>query len=210
MTLVTGTPVGTITSQENTQIESSAYIYYQNASAGYAWNPDSNGWYWNLITTGSYPVYLLGCIESVSLGSKTTVNSVRCDTIGEIDAIQKLDHLQVKLTINTLFPLSMLQDLIQGSGAVHYPANHTEAMGIGQVNNNKYFHVYMPKVYDDVTGAYVAFTIHRAKFVNAWEIAMKYGTPWQLTGLEIWGFADTTKPAAQTFATVMRADVANL
>ena len=210
MTLVTGTPLGTVTAQENTQIESSAYVYYQDATAPLAFSPDANGWYWNLIGTGSYPVYLLGCIEAVSLGGKMTVNDVRCDTIGVIDDIQKLDYLQVKLTINTQFPLTMLQDLIHGSGAVHYPASHSEAMGIGQVNNAKLFHIYMPKVYDDVSGAYVAFTIHRAKFVNAWDIAMKYGMPWQLTGLEIRGFADTSKPAAQTFATVMRADVVNL
>jgi hypothetical protein len=210
MTLVTGTPVGTITESDATQAEGSAYIYYQNALAPELNRPDSDGFYWNLATTGTYGVYLLGCVRDVSLGGNLTVNSVRCDTVGDRDAIQKLNHLEVKFTLQTLFPLTMLSDFIHGSGAVHNAGAHKEGMGIGQVNNNIYYHVYMPKVYDDVAGSYVAFTIHRAKFVNTWDIAMKYGEPWQLTGVQLWGFADTNLPSGQQFATVIHSDIATL
>ncbi len=210
MTLVTGTPIGTVTEQESTQVEGAASVYYQDATAPLLHTPDANGWYWNLGATGSYGVYLLGCVLDVALGSNMTVNSVRCDTVGDKDAIQKLNHLELELTISTIFPLTMLEHLIHGSGATHDAGAHSEGMGIGQVNNNKYYHIYLPKVYDEDAGDFVAFTIHRAKFVNAWKIAMKYGEPWQLTGLQVWGFADTSKPAAQQFATVIRSDLSAL
>lgn len=210
MTLSTGTPVGTPIEQEALQVEGAAYIYYQDATAPLLNRPDANGFYWNLGATGAYGVYLLGCILDVSLGGNLTVNAVRCDTVGDRDVIQKLNHLEVKFTLSTLFPLTMLADLIHGSGAVHNAGQHFEGMGIGQVNNNQYFHIYMPKVYDEAAGDFVAFTIHRAKFVNSWDIPMKYGEPWQVTGLNVWGFADTTLPAAQQFATVIRSDLSAL
>ena len=206
MTLVTGTPIGTVTSQEDTQLEGAAYIYFQNALAPELNRPDSNGWYWNLATTGSYGVYLLGCIQGVSLNDNTTINTIRCDTDGDRGVIQKRNHLEVDFTLLTLFPLTILQYLVHGSGAAQDLTKHTEAMGLGAMDNNTYWHIYMPKVYDDIAGDYVAFTLHRAQFVDAWKIDMKYGTPWELTGLKVYGFADVALPSIQQFATVLRAD----
>ena len=79
-------------------------------------------------------------------------------------------------------------------------------MGIAAINNNQYYKVYLPKVYDDDTGDYLSITIHRAKFVDAWTLNMPSGDKWTVTGVTLWGFADDSKPAAQTFATVIRAD----
>jgi hypothetical protein len=209
MTLVTGTPIGTIIEQEGLQVEGAAYIYYQDATAPLLHRPDANGWYWNLGVTGAYSVYLLGCIQDVSWGGNLTTNALRCDTVGDKDVLQKLNHLEVKFTLLTLFPLTMLQDIIHGSGATHDAVSHSEGMGVGQVNNNQYFHIYMPKVYDETAGDFVAITMHRAKFVNSWDLAMKYADAWQIP-INIWGFADTTLPSAQQFATVIRSDLSAL
>lgn len=206
MALVTGTPVGTITEQEATTLEGAAYIYFQDADAPLQNNPDGNGWYWGLGTTGSYPVMLLGCIQDVTLGDDVTLNALRCDTDGDRGAVQKRNHLEVGFTLLTLFPLTVLQYIIKGSGAAQDLGAHSEGMGIGQVDNNAFFHVYMPRVYDDIAGDYVAFTIHRAQFVDNFALAMKTGEPWTLSGMKLWGYADTSLPSTQQFATVIRSD----
>jgi hypothetical protein len=79
-------------------------------------------------------------------------------------------------------------------------------MGIGKINNNRFFHLYVPKVYDDDTGDYLIFHIHKAQFVDAWNIGMRSGDPWQVSGVKLRAYADDTKPANQVFATVVRLD----
>lgn len=210
MTLVTGTPVGTITSQEDMVLEGAAYLYFQDAQAPEYNRPDSDGYYWNLATTGSFGVNLLGCVQGVNLGANMTVNALRCDNIGDRGEIQKLNHLEVSFTLKTPFPLAILTNILNGSPATHNAGQHTEKFGIGQPNNNQFWHVYMPKVYDDVAGDYVAFTIHRCQFVGNWKVEMKYGDAWTISGMTIQGFADTNLPTPQMFATVIRADASVL
>jgi len=205
MSLLTGTPLGQINAQENTTVEGAPWVYFQDASANELKNPDADGFYWGLSGTVSYPVQELACYSDVRFGDDVEVNAVRCDHIGDKSVIQKRGHLVLSLTLKTLFPLSILRHIIRGS-AVTVSGGDIEKMGIGTINNNLYYHVYLPVVYDSDTGDYVCITGHRCQFVNAWEINMAYGTPWTLTGVEIWMFADDTKPDAQKFATVIRAD----
>lgn len=206
MTLVTGTPLGTITSQEDVYVEGAPNIYFQDASANVLKNPDSDGFYWGLSGTATYPVYELGCVMDVTFGDSLTMNAVRCDNIGDKGVIQKRDHLELNLTIQTLFPFSTLTPLIKGGTVTRNTSEHTEKFGMGQVNNNKYYHVYMPKVYDEDTGDYVVIHLHRAQFVDAFSLAMTYGENWKLSGLKIWAFADSNKPSTSQFATIIRAD----
>jgi hypothetical protein len=210
MTLITGTPVGAITTQEGIFIEGAAYLYFQDAQAPLANTPDADGFYWGLGTTGTYGVYSMGCYQDLALGSNYTVNSVRCDTVGDKDALQKLNHLELSLTITSLFPLSTMTPFMRGGVVTHNAGTHTEKMGIGPVNNNQFWHIYLAKVYDEAVGDYVSFTLHRAKFVDAWSIAMKSGSEWAMSGVKIWAFADDTKPSAQQFATVIRCDASAL
>ena len=208
--LVTGTPLGTITSQEDLYVEGAPYIYFQDADAPPRYNPDADGFYWNLFATGTYPVYNIGCIQDVSLTEDVTLNSVRCDTVGDKDAIQKRNHLEVNLTILSMFPLSVISQMMN-LGTVTLGVDGTsEKIGIGAINNTKKWHVYMPKVYDEDTGDYVLVHLHIAKFVDAWTIDMRAGEPWQLTGIKLWAFADDLKPAAQKFGTIIRSDASVL
>lgn len=202
MPLLTGVPLGTITQQEEIYIEGAPYVYYQDYSG-----PDiidGDGFYYGLTGSATYPVYQLGCYEDVSLASDVTVNAIRCDNVGDKDVIQKLNHLELTLSISSLFPLSVLRHILR-AGAVTAPTD-AEKMGIGSISNSQYYKVYLPKVYDDDTGDLLIMQLHRAKFVDAWTIEMPSGDKWMVTGVRIWAFADDNKPAAQRFATVIRQD----
>lgn len=204
MALVTGTPYGTLTQQDEIYLEGAPYVYFQESDSLTPLMVDSDGFYWGLSGTPSRPVFQLACYEDVSLASDVTVNQIRCDNVGDKDVIQKLNHLMFQLTLSSLFPLSVLTHIMRGSAVTL--SGKVEKMGIGPINNNKVYKVYLPKVYDDDTGDWVQFTLHRAKFVDAWTINMPSGDKWTMTGVTIWGLADDSKPSAQRFATVTRAD----
>jgi hypothetical protein len=205
MGLITGTPIGSILSQESIYLEGAPYIYYQDATANELNNPDTQGYYWGLSGTSTYPVKLLGCVNGVALSENLTLNDVRCDNIGDVASVQRRHYLEVTLSVQTLFPFSVLADLVK-SPQTTYSSGGLQKMGIGAINNNQFYHIYMPKVYDDLTGDYLAFTLHRAQFVDAFSLAMTMGDNWKLNGLKIRAFADDSKPAAQLFATLIRSD----
>lgn len=205
MALVTGTPVGTITSQTEIYLEGAPNVYFQDATATPLHNPDAAGYYWGMSGTATYPVYQLSCYTDVALGEDLTINAVRCDTVGDKSAVQKRNYIELTLTVSTLFPLTVLSHILN----ISTPATgltDIEEVGIGKVNNNRYYMVYLPKVYDDDTGDYVLIHLHRAQFVDAWSIAMTSGENWNISGIRLRGYADETKPAAQLFGVIVRAD----
>jgi len=205
MALVTGSTLGvTPTTQDEISIEGAPNVYFQDYDNGPAYNPDGDGFYWNLSGTSTYPVYQLGCYIDVSLGEDVTLNAVRCDTVGDKSAVQRRNYIELTLTLQHLFPLSVLRHVMNASAVTS--ASPTEKMGIGKINNNQFWMVYLPKVYDEDAPDYVAFQLHRAQFVDAWSISMTSGEPWSLSGVRIRGYADETKPTAQQFATVIRLD----
>ena len=206
MSLITGSPVGTVTSQDEIYIEGAPNLWYQNDLADELNNPDGDGFYWGLSATSTYPVYALGCIEGVQLADNLTMNDVQCDTIGVKDTIMRRNYLELTLTLKTLLPLSTITNLLR-AGAVTL-SGKVEKMGIGPINNNIWFHLYGAKVYDESTGDYLNFTLHRTKFVDAWTIDMRYGNAWQLTGIKVRAFPKDVAgwPSAQQFATILRAD----
>lgn len=207
--LVTGVPVGNIDAQEEIYLDGAPYLYFQDATANPLNNPDSDGYYWNLSGTSTYPVYRLGCIQDVSLSEGVTLNQVRCDTIGDKSVIQRRDHIEFSFTFTTLLPLTALRHMLNLGSAPTVGTGYEKA-GIGSIQNSQYYMFYAPKVYDDVAGDYVAFHLHRGQFVDAWTINMKYGEPWMVEGIKIRGFADETKPAAAKFATIIRGDLSAL
>lgn len=203
--LVTGTPQGNIDSQDEIYVEGSPYIYIQQTEASPLNNPDADGFYWGLSGTTVYPVFQVGCVQDVSLTEGVTMNAIRCDTIGDKGVIQRRDYLEFNVTILTPFPLTTLRHLLNLSTVT--VGTDVEKVGIGQINNNRYYMAYCPKVYDPDTGDYVLFHLHRCQFVDAWTINMKSGEPWTISGLKLRAFADENKPAASLFATIVRADV---
>ena len=203
--LVTGAPVGSILAQEELYIEGAPYLYFQDATANPLNNPDADGFYWNLSGTTSLPVYRVGCIQDVSLTEGLTINQVRCDTIGDKATIQRRDYLEFAFSFTSLFPLSALRHLLNLGSAPTVGVDY-EKQGIGSINNGQFYHFYTPKVYDDQTGDYVTFHLHRAQFVDAFTINMRSGEPWMVEGIKVRAYADETKPAAQKFAVIVRGD----
>jgi hypothetical protein len=204
MGLLTGTPEGNVVSGQEIYIEGAPYIYYQNYNASYLHNPDGDTYYWGLSGTTANPVYSLACYEDVALSDDLTVNSVRCDQVGDKAVIQKRNHLVFTFNLSALFPLAVSSPIIRGSTVTE--SGNFEKMGIGPINNNVYYHIYLPKVYDEVNGDYVSITLHRAQFVDAWTIAMVSGDKWMLGGISAWALFDDTLPAGQEFATIIRLD----
>jgi hypothetical protein len=70
--------------------------------------------------------------------------------------------------------------------------------------------VYAPKVYNEDVGDYFVIHLHKAKFVEAWTINMPFGSPWQITGLRVRAYADTTKPSTQQFGVIVRSDASEI
>lgn len=209
MALSTGTPLGTITTNEEISLEGAPNIYFQDSAAGELYRPDADGYYWGLSGTATYPVYQLGCYTDVALGEDVEMNVVRCDTVGDKDVVQKRNYLELTLTLQHFFPFEVLRHIIKAS-APATSLTDVSKMGIGKINNTRTYHVYMPKVYDEDNGDYVLFHLHRAKFVDAFSIRMSSGENWSISGIKIRAFADELKPENQMFATVIRADASVL
>jgi hypothetical protein len=201
-TLVTGSAIGNGISQEDTFIEGAPYIYIQDYTAMPLNNPDSDGYHWGITGTTLYPYYVLGCVSNVSLTEGVTMNDVMCDTVGTKDTIQKRDYIELSLEISSIFPLTSASLVMNLSTAV--VANGIEKVGIGAINNQRKFMVYMPKVYDEDTGKYIFVHLHKAKFVDAWTIPMTSGEPWKVQGVKIRAYADDTKKAQERFGVFLR------
>lgn len=204
MALVTGTPLGTINSQDDLYLDSAPSLWFQDASADELNNPDGDGFYWGLTGTTTYPVYALECYEGVVLTASIEGTNIRCDTVGDKGQIQKLNAIDLTFTLKTLLPLDTLTRILRG-GTVTTTSGATEKMGIGQPNNQQYWHVYGAIVYDETAGDYINFTGHRAQFVDAWTLTFAYGAPSTLA-VTMRLFADSDKPSDQLFMTIVRAD----
>lgn len=212
MTLVTGNPIGNVITQDELYIDSAPPIYYQDnnngagvGSVGLLNNPDAQNFFWNLSGTTTNPVYQLGCIENFVIGGNIEMNDIRCDTVGNKGVIQKLTHIDVTFNLKTMFPLTTVQAILRG-GTVTTTGSQTEQMGIGQPDNNKYYYIWLPSVYDENNGDFVAWTGFRVQFVDSWSLAHTFAAPTTL-GVIARFFADANKPADQLFANVIRSDV---
>jgi len=202
--LVTGSVVGNEILQEELYLEGAPYIYFQDDRANPLFNPDAQTFYWGLSGTTTYPAYLLGCVQDVSLTEGITMNDVRCDTIGVKDTIQKRDYVEFQLTILSQLPLAVIRHVMNLSAPS--TGSGFETVGIPQINNSIFYHVYAPKVYDESAAGWLLFHLHRAKFVDAWTLNTVYGGPWTLTGIKIRAYAKDTMPANQIFGVIKRFD----
>lgn len=206
MSLVTGTPVGNVLTQEDIYIAGAPTIFIQDYSADLWKNPDSDGFYYGLSGTSTYPVYEVACLSDVSLTEDITLNDVLCDNIGVKDTIQQRNFVEFEFTVKSLFPLRNMSQLLSLGTVTQNSGEGTEKVGIGKINNQSFWHVWSPAVYDESTGDHVAVHFNRAKFVDAWTIDMPFGEPWMVTGIRLRAYADSTKPAAQQFGMILRVD----
>lgn len=204
MALSTGTPLGSGVSQEEIYIEGAPTIFFQDYRANPLNRPDAQGYYWGLSGTTAYPYYELGCITDVKFSEDVTMNDVRCDTVGVKDTIQKRNYVELTLTIASIFPFATLAKLMNLSPAS--TGSGYETIGIGQIDNTIHYMVYAPKVYSETDNDWLMFHLHKAKFVDAWELPFTYGENWKLSGIKLRAYADTTKPAGSIFGTIKRFD----
>ena len=207
MSLVTGTPPGTTTSQEELYFDGAPNVYIQDYSANPLYNPDGGGYYWGMSGTPTYVVSELACITDVSMEEGVTINDVRCDTVGVKSTIQRRDYVDFIFTLQSIMPLSTFAKLSNYSAAL--VSSPTEKVGIGTINNSQYWHLYAPKVYNDDVGDYLVIHLHKCQFINQGPLQMRYGEPW-VQQFTLRAYADTTKPTAQTFGTIIRSDASAL
>jgi hypothetical protein len=207
MTLTTGTPLGNIVTQEDRFLEGSPYLYIQDYRAGSLNHPDANGYYWNLSGTSTYPVYSLGCIQDVKMTDNVTLNMIRCDTVGNKAAIQRRNEVDVDFQLNSLLPLAVTKILMNMFDSLEVSGR--EYVGIGKINNNQYWQVYAPKIYDDVAGYWIMAHFARCQVVGnfVWDMNINGH---KLTGIKIAALVDETKPANQLFGCLARFDASAL
>jgi hypothetical protein len=204
MALVTGTPVGNLDAQEDIYLSDAPSIYFQDYTADPLWNPDGDGFYWGLSGTTTYPAFEVGCPNDVSMTEDITINDVLCDNVGVKDTVQQRNYVQFEFTIRSFFPYQTLRHLLAGGAVTE--SSPTQKFGMGTINNTQFWMVYAPKVYDTDNGDYIWIHLNKAKFVEAWTVNMPFGSNWEVTGLRLRAFADTTKPSAQQFGMWGRAD----
>jgi hypothetical protein len=207
MGLVTGTPVGNVDTQEDLFLEGAPTIYFQDSNANPLFNPDTNGFYWGLSGTTALPAYEVGCPTNVSFTENLTMNDVLCDNVGVKATVQARNYFEFVFSIRSFFPLQVLTNLLNGGTVVQDNTNHLQLMPLGKINNDIYWHLYAPKVYNEAVGDYVWIYMHKCQFVDAFTIAMTFGQPWTLSGLKMRAFVDSTKPAAQQFGMFGRSDL---
>lgn len=210
MTLLTGTPIGNVISPQELYLDQPPTFWIQDRSTsagvliGLMNNPDNQNFYWGLSGTTANPVYEVGCYENFVIADVRTINMVRCDTTGVRTAIQKRDQLNITFTLKAPFPLATLSKLLN-LGPVTTNAGATEKVGVGLIDNSKYYRAYFASIYDQTTGDYVNATFHRVQFTSAWQWTFTYGQPATFT-IQASAFADSDKPSDQYFATIIRAD----
>lgn len=206
MALVTGTPLGVINTMDDLYIDTAPTIYFQQRDTSNALlnNPDANGFYWGLTGSATWPVFEMRCYDTVVWGGSIEMNAIRCDTTGDQGVIQKLNYLDLTFNLKSLFPLATLRHILRW-GSVTTVSSALEKVGVGQPNNNRFFRAYFPVVYDEDTGDYVSVTMHKAQFVDSWQLSFAYANQ-AAVPITLRGFADPDLPSAQLFATVIRAD----
>ena len=111
MALITGTPEGTLTSQEEIYLEGAPNIYYQDEAAPPLFNPDGDGYYYGLSGTSTYPAKGLACVTEVAFQQNVTANDIRCDTVGVKGQIQRRDSVDLTFSMQTFFPLSIFAEI---------------------------------------------------------------------------------------------------
>ncbi|MHA2085730.1 MAG: hypothetical protein ACXABD_18445, partial [Candidatus Thorarchaeota archaeon] len=111
---------------------------------------------------------------------------------------------QFEFSILSFFPYDVLRHILRG-GAVTETAP-TQKFGIGPINNTQFWQIYAPKVYDTDNADYIWTYLAKAKFVESPTISMPFGDNWEISGIRFRAYADTTKPAAQTFGMWGRLD----
>lgn len=206
MTLSTGTatPTGQIITGEGIYIEGGPEVYFQSYDAGEANTPDSNGLYWGLSGTVTYPVYQIECYDNLQMIDDVAEKMITCQNLGEVDALQRRNHLQLTFTLKSLLPFDVLSRVLRGGAVTVDAGDGTEGFGLGEIRS-LFYHIFFSRIYDQDTGDFLSVTFHKAKFTEASPLSTPYADAWSIP-VKMTAFADNTKPRDQRFGTVLRLD----
>lgn len=210
MALITGTPEGNLIASQDLFLDVPPTFYFQEnktaagATVGLLNNPDGENFFWGLSGTTANPVYEAGCYENFVFTDVRDINMIRCDTDGDKGAIQRRNQLTVTFTLKAFFKLTKLRHLLN-LGEVTTAAGVSEKVGIGEIDNTKAYYAYFPTVYDPNTGDWFSVTLFNAQFTSPWAMAFVYANP-ATVPIQATGFADSTKPRAQLFGSIIRID----
>lgn len=210
MALITGTPVGNLIATQDLFLDTPPTFYFQEnktaagATVGLLNNPDGDNFFHGLSGTTANPVFEGGCYENFVFTDVRDINMIRCDTDGDKGAIQKRNQLTVTFTLKEFFKLTKLRHMLN-LGPVTTTVGATEKTGIGQIDNTLDYYIYFPSIYDPNTGDFLTVTLFNAQFTLAWAMSFTYAQPATVT-IQATGFADPTKPSAQLFGSIIRAD----
>jgi hypothetical protein len=210
MALITGTPVGNLIASQDLFLDVPPTFYFQENkdgsgnAVGLLNNPDGDNFFHGLSGTTANPVFEGGCYENFVFTDVRDINMIRCDTDGDKGSIQRRNHLTVTFTLKQMFKLTKLRHMLN-LGPVTTTVGATEKVGIGQIDNTKDYYIYFPSVYDSNTGDFLTVTLFNAQFTLAWAMSFTYAQPATVT-IQATGFADPSKPSAQLFASIIRAD----
>lgn len=214
MALITGTPVGNVITPSELYVDQPPTFWFQErytssgASVGLLNPPDADGFYWGLSGTTANPVYEAGCYENFQIADVRELNMIRCDTTGDRTAIQKRSSLNITFTLKSLFPFTKLRHMLN-LGAVTQSGGALEKMGIGLIDNSKYYYIFLTSIYDQSTGDHLTLTGHRVQFTNAWQLSFPYGNAANVA-IQATLFADESRPSDQYFGTMIRADPSDI
>jgi hypothetical protein len=210
MTLSSGTatPTGQIIQGDGIYLEGGPEVWFQSYDAAERFTPDADGHYWGLSGTSTYPIYAIECYDDLQIMDDVTQNMVTCQNLGEVDEMQRRNHVALSFTLKSLLPFPNLMRILRGSTYVLNATDEAEGFGMGEINPS-YYHVFFSRIYDIDIGDFVSLTIHKAKFSEASPISTPYAEPWNVP-VQLKGFADITKPRGQRFATWKRYDPSKL
>lgn len=204
MSLVTGTPFGTSSTQESLYLDAAPNIFYQDYQAPLLYSPDADGYYWGLTGTSTYPYKELGCVTNVSFKQSIESNEIRCDTIGVVGTIMRRNYVDLVFTLQQFMPLSIFANI--GGFTAATVSSPFEKVGIGDFDNNQFWHVYAINVYDQAAGDFFIINLNKAQFVEPGDLVFNYGSPWTQE-FTLRAYADTTKPTTQKFGNFVRSDI---
>ena len=198
-------PQGTITTQESVYLEGGPVVYFEDYNGNYRFNPDSDGFYWGLSGTSTYPAYEVGCYENFQIQDNVELNDIRCDSVGVVSTVQKRNYLEITFDIKSFFPFGVLRHMLNGGAVTNNLTDESSKFGLGKINNNQFWKVYFQLVYDEDAADFVAVTLHKAKFVNGWNWQWQYGSS-HMANITLRAYADTNRDAANKFASIIRVD----
>lgn len=195
----TSSPYGVLY-QDALYLEGGPSVYFMDYGGSYAYSPDSDGLYWGLSGSAQYPVFTLGCVSDFHLKDDVSGSVIPCGDLGGVAAVQSRRSVVAEFSLNTMFSLTTLRRVLNGSQSVVNTSDKAEKFGFGPIRNQQFWKAYFYNVLSQDDETFIAFTMHKAQFVDAWDWPMAYGEGHKI-GVKLRAVYDTSLPYGQRLLT---------